>query len=105
MARKSISEEETVELKRLYKEHVAAVNRAGVILVSKGADSPEFMEADEAAGTIHRRVRKILDSSNPDEPTTQAGDVAATAEHCNGEAAPHREDQSVSYTHLTLPTN
>ena len=30
MARKSISEEETVELKRLYKEHVAAVNRAGV---------------------------------------------------------------------------
>ena len=93
MARKSISEEETVELKRLYKEHVAAVNRAGVILVSKGVDSPEFMEADEAAGTIHRRVRKILDSSNPDEPTTQAGDVAATAEHCNGEAAPHREGQ------------
>ena len=75
MAGKSISEEETVELKRLYKEHVAAVNRAGVILVSKGADSPEFMEADEAAGTIHRRVRKILDSSNPSYAGTWQGFV------------------------------
>ena len=39
MAAKIINEEEAIELKRLYKEHVAAVNRTGVIVVSKGAES------------------------------------------------------------------
>jgi hypothetical protein len=34
MATKIISKEEAIELKRLYREHVIAVNRAGVILVS-----------------------------------------------------------------------
>jgi hypothetical protein len=83
MARKIISKEEAVELKRLYTEHVAAVNRAGVILVSKGVDSPEFMEADEAAGTIHRRLRRLLDT---DADQIEANEAAAVA-------APDREGQ------------
>jgi hypothetical protein len=64
MTKRIISEKEAAELKRLYKEHVTAVNRAGVMLASKGANSSEFVEADKVAVAIDRRIRKILNSSD-----------------------------------------
>ena len=90
MAAKIINEEEAIELKRLYKEHVAAVNRAGVILVSKGAESPEFTEADRLAEAIHRRIRKILDTPDTGQPE---GNEATAVERGTGWADPHREGQ------------
>ena len=94
MATKIISQEEAVELKRLYQEHVAAVNRAGVILVSKGAESPEFAEADRVAEAIHRRIRKILDTPDTGQPEgNEATAVTEPIERGTSGADPHREGQ------------
>ena len=80
-------------MKRLYTEHVAAVNRAGVILVSKGAESPEFTEADRVAEAIHRRIRKILDTPDTGQPEgNEATAVTEPVERGTGGADP-REGQ------------
>jgi len=92
MATKIISKEEAVELKRLYKEHIAAVNRAGVILVSKGAESPEFTAADRVAEAIHRRIRKILDTPDTGRPEGNgATAVTEPVERGTGGVGPHWE--------------
>ena len=59
-----ISPEEGNELKQLYTEHAAATARAAVILAAKGMDSPEFGEADKAAGLVWRRIREILGTAD-----------------------------------------
>ena len=94
MAAKIINEEEAIELKRLYKEHVAAVNRTGVIVVSKGAESPEFTEADRVAEAIHRRIRRILDTPDTGRPEGNgATAVTEPVERGTGGADPPREGQ------------
>jgi hypothetical protein len=94
MAKASTAPEDALELKRLYQDYVAAVNRAGVTLVSKGMDSPEFSEANKSAEAVHQRIRAILDSSGSIERTnTEAVEVAATPEQGNGAADSHREGQ------------
>jgi hypothetical protein len=55
-----ISPEEGAELKRLYADYAISVNRAAVILASRGMDSPEFADADKASGVLWRRIREIL---------------------------------------------
>jgi hypothetical protein len=75
MAKASTVPEDARVLKRLYQDYVAAVNRAGVTLVSKGMQSPEFSEADKAAGAIYRRIRKILDGSESNRPKNGQGEL------------------------------
>ena len=70
------------------------MNRAGVILVSKGAESPEFMEADRVAEAIHRRIRKVLDAPDTGQPEgNEATAVTEPVERGTGGADPHREGQ------------
>jgi hypothetical protein len=89
---KIISDEEAGELKRLYREHVTAVNRAGVMLVSKGANSADFVKADKAAEAVNQRIRKILNSPELVElTTTEPGAVAVTEEQHNGAPDARRE--------------
>jgi hypothetical protein len=55
-----VTPEEGAELQRLYREHAAATETAVAVLAARGMDSPEFAEADKAAGVIWRRMREIL---------------------------------------------
>jgi hypothetical protein len=66
MVRNVIGPEEGAELKRLYEEYVAAINHAAGILRTEGMDSPRFLEADKAAGTLRRRIREILGTAGSD---------------------------------------
>ncbi|EME72033.1 hypothetical protein H261_00600 [Paramagnetospirillum caucaseum] len=59
MTRTVISPEEGEVLRQLYAEYVAAVSQAGAVCIAKGMDSPEFQEADKAAGAIRRRIYEI----------------------------------------------
>jgi hypothetical protein len=93
MAAKVINKEEAIELKRLYKEHVAAVNRTGVILVSKDAESPEFMEADRVAEAIHRRIRKVLDAPDTGQPEGNEATAVTEAVERGTSGADPREGQ------------
>ena len=66
MTKTVITPEEGAELQRLRLDHAAAVEMTGAILATKGMDSPEFAEADRAAGAISRRIREILgDAGKP----------------------------------------
>jgi hypothetical protein len=60
MAKTVLSPEDGAELQRLYQEHAATNQKTAAVLASKGMDSPEFAEADKAAGAIGRRIREIL---------------------------------------------
>jgi hypothetical protein len=57
--RTTVSIEEAAELKRLYAERSAAVARSNHILQAFGMESPEFFDADRAAGKLWVRIRAI----------------------------------------------
>lgn len=64
MVRTIITPTEHDELKRLYAEFAAATERAATVLATKGVESPEFAEADKAAGVLSRRIREILGTAD-----------------------------------------
>ena len=64
MARNIISPEEHAELKRLYADHLAAIERAGAIATREGMQSLQYFEADKASGAIWRRIREILGTTD-----------------------------------------
>jgi hypothetical protein len=60
ITRKTVSTEDTQELKRLYEEHALVAMQASTLLGREGAESSKFREADKAAGRAWRRIRVIL---------------------------------------------
>lgn len=59
----TLSPEEMSELEVLYQEQSAALLRASQILIEKGMSSPDFIEADRAAGRMWLRIRELLGKS------------------------------------------
>jgi hypothetical protein len=64
VTRKNVSVEDGEELRRLYQQHALATAQASVLLGKEGMESPNFKEADKAAGKAWRRIRMILGDSS-----------------------------------------
>jgi hypothetical protein len=60
MTRTIVTGEEGEELKRLYKEHADATAYACEVLLARGMESREFLDADNVVGEKWRRIREIL---------------------------------------------
>jgi hypothetical protein len=52
------------ELQRLYEQHALAAMRAVALLRKGGVFSPQFKDADKAAGKAWRGIRMILGDAN-----------------------------------------
>jgi hypothetical protein len=59
-----ISAENSKELKRLYEQHALAALQASMALGREGKESPNFKQADKAAGKSWHRIRMILGDPN-----------------------------------------
>lgn len=58
-----LSGEKAEEYKRLYAQYATAMGHSAALLASRGIESPEFQQADAAAGVLWAKLRELQGAS------------------------------------------
>ena len=64
MRKPPLAREEAVELKRLWEQYKAALDRAMKAVATDGVDSPAYLEASKEGCEAYRKIQEILGATS-----------------------------------------